>query len=219
MTFLIGKLKEYLLHFAVSCLIILGILGIVKYHNDVRNLNEQIYLQSKAHNSLVISKPAPRSIIEKILDKKILPVSPDIPKNDISKVIEVKTSSNCPNVDVTVLKDGTVVSNSSGVTHILVEDYEHPLYYNKLDLRLAGIFYPKTKSHNWDWDLGLQISYWHFWRLTPDLTVAPDFVGGGISYNPNIKHLENLDVGIGYGYRFDWGEALPYAAGSLRFGK
>lgn len=217
---MLAKLKEYGLHFLVSCLIMLMIAGIIKYHNDTRNLNEQIYLAGKSHGTLIISKPPEKSILDKVLDKKKLHVSPNIPKDSISKVIEiVSTSTNCPNIDITVLKSGTVVSDSSGVAKIIVEDYENQILGSKLDLRLASLIYPRQQGHALDWDLGLQISYWRVWKLYPEATAATDFIGLGLSYNPNIKHLQNLYFGVGYGYRWDDNYFTPYASGSLRFGK
>lgn len=216
---LLGKLKEFGAHFLASCLIILLIAGAIKYHNDTRNLNEQIYLQSKSHGKLVIAKTPEKNLLDKVLGKKKIHVSPDIPKKDISKAISVVSSTDCPAIDITVLKNGQVVSDSTGVTKILIEDYENSILGSKLDLRLTAIAYPKQPERESDWDLGLQISYWKVWHLYPDVTLARDFIGTGVSYRPELKYLENLMFGVGYGYRWDKGYWTPYASGSLRFGK
>jgi hypothetical protein len=217
MSFLLGKLQEYVLHFCVSALIILGLVGILKYHNDIRNLNERLYLAGKSHNNLVVSSPPKKNIIDKVLDRKKLTPAPEVPSDQISSVAEIQQST-CAPVVITILKDGTIVTPSTGVVSIIVESYEHPLYQNKLDLRIAGLTYPRMQQHPSDWDFALQVSYFHVWKLAPDLTLSGDFVGAGLSYGPNIKHFENFVVGIGYGYRWDENYWTPYAAASLRLG-
>jgi hypothetical protein len=215
------KVKEYALHFFVSLVVILGIAGFATHLETVRQLNEQIYLISHANGKLVTSLPPKKSIVDRIIDKKVIPPAP-VPLHDISKVVEIfptVQSSSCPVVVVTVLKDGTVVSNSPGITKILVEDYENEFFGRDLMFRGAGLIYPGDKFHGnkVQGDFGVQVSYLRVWRFYPDLTLARHSFGGGISYHQDVWVFKNTYLGAGYAYHFEDGYWGPYADVSVRF--
>jgi hypothetical protein len=213
-----AKLKQYSLHFFVSLVIILGLAGFATHLEDVRQLNEQIYLISHSQGKLVVSLPPKKSIVDRIIDKKVIPPAP-VPTNTIHSVVEVvQTSTACPPVVITLLKDGTVVSNSPGITKILVEDYTQSFFGNELMLRGAGLIYPGDRFHNskiqGDW--GVQVSYMRVWRLYPDVTLARHTLGLGLSYRQDTGLFKYIYVGGGYGYHFEDGYWGPYASVSAR---
>ncbi len=215
---MLAKLKEYVIHFLVSCLILVGVGGYVKYRVDMQHLQEQLYQAGKA-GTLVIAKTPDRTLLEKLQGKKKLVVPPSVPRDSISRVIEVHTSTNCPTATVVVTRDGSIVASTSTVTRIFVEDYDKELFYKKLDLRLTGLAYPRRQGFSGGQDVGLQASYWHFWRLHPDATVSTKLIGIGISLSPEIPYLENLYLGGGYAYHFRDNYYVPYGSASLKFGK
>lgn len=212
------KLKEYTLHFVISLAVILGLGGFATHLESVRQLNEQIYLISHAKGKIVTSLPPKKSIVDHIIDKKVIPPAP-VPLHEISKVVEIVQTSSCPIVVITVLKDGTVVSNSPGITKILVEDYENEFFGHDLMFRGAGLIYPGDKFHNSkvQGDFGIQVSYLRIWRFTPDVTIARHSFGGGVSYHQPMWVIKNSYLGAGYVYHFEYGYWGPYADVSVRF--
>jgi len=197
----------------------IGAVGYARHLEEVRQLNEQILAASKA--TVITSLPPKKSIIDHIIDKKVLPAV-DIPRKDISSVIEIipKTSTGaCTTAatTVTVLKNGTVESSSPNVNKLLVERYDNSFFGAEMQMRLAGLIYPGENGHKASADFGLQFSYWRIWRFYPDLTIASHSADVGLSYHQKIGIFTNTYIGVGYGYRWDIDTLGPYASASLRF--
>lgn len=209
----LDKIRQYLLHFIISALIIFIGWGFLRYRDETSRLNNQLYLASKT-SGLVFSKPAKKPLIDKILDRKVLVPPPSIPPDRIEKVVEIKTSSNCPPATITFLRDGSAVSNSSGVTSIVIEEYSRQ---SKLGVRLAYVVYPRTASYPFSWDVGVHLHYWKAFRLQPDLTLATSSVGVGLSYNPRMWVLNNTYFGVGYAYKFREHRRTVYGSASVKF--
>lgn len=213
-TFL-DKLREYLFHFITSALIIFIVWGFLRYRDETARLNNQLYLAGKAAGHLVVSVPSKKPLVDRILGRPVLHTPPAVPPDKISHVIEVATSSNCPPVSIVVLKDGTAVSDSTGVTSIVIENYEH--FQPKLGFRLAYLVYPRTAAYPASWDLGVHIHYWKFLGIRPDLTLASSTLGAGVSYNPKIWIFSNTYLAAGYVFKFNQHRETVYSSLSVKF--
>jgi len=211
------KAKEYTTHFVISAAILLGLVGFASHLETVRQLNEQIYAISHANSALVVSTPPKKSVIDHIINKKVLPPAP-VPTDTIGSVVEiVQKSTACPPVVITVLKNGNVVSNNPSITQIISENYQDTFTGTDLMLRGAGLVYAGEKGYKVSGDYALQASYWRVWRLYPDVTVAGHSIGGGISYHHEWGIFKNTYGGLGYSYHWNEGYWGPYAAVSVRF--
>jgi hypothetical protein len=217
LTTLWANIKTYAEHFILVLLLVLGLYGFIRHEITVRELNEKLYQLSKANGSLIISTPPKKSIVDHIIDKKVLPVAP-VPKGQISEVVAVvEKSTGCPAIGLTILKNGDVVSNSPGVSTILVENYADNFFGTDLQLRGAGLLYAGEKGYKVSGDAAIQASYWRIWRLYPDATVGLHSIGGGISYHHAWGIFKNTYGGLGYSYHWNEGYWGPYASASLRF--
>lgn len=211
----LDKLKEYFFHFIISALIIFIAWGFFRYRDETARLNNQLYLAGKSSGHLVMSQPPKKPLVDKILGRRVLRTPPAVAPDKIDHVIEVVTSSNCPPVSVVVLKDGTAVSDSTGVASITIENYEQ--FRPKLGIRLAFVATPRTAGFAASYEPGLHIHYWKLFRIQPDLLFTPTSVGAGMSYNPRTLFLTNTYFGVGYSHKFSEHRNTVYSSVSVKF--
>lgn len=212
---MIATLKQFGWHFALSAAILVGAWGLFKYHKDVATLNNQIYLLGSTQSThLVVSHVVTKTIIQRIENKPVLPTPPQVPVDQIDKVVQVVQSS-CPTTTITILKDGTVVSSNPQVQSITVESYSN--YGNKLGIRIAYLVYLPSLGHKATGGLAAQVHYWHYVGFYPELTASKDLAGIGLSYHIEKGFMDNTYFSLGYGYHFGYQQFVPYTGVSVKF--